>query len=81
MKQNMSFLTLFIAIKDLKYHLDEIESTVIRCRQTKMYRIINLKTLRVFYSVQFWKVVIREEVRSAQIQEELFMRRMTVVVE
>lgn len=81
MKQNMSFLTLFIAIKDLKYHLDEIESTLIRCRQTKMYRIINLKTLRVFYSVQFWKVVIREEVRSAQIQEELFMRRMTVVVE
>lgn len=81
MKQNMSFLTLFIAIKDLKYHLDEIESTVIRFRQTKMYRIINLKTLRVFYSVQFWKVVIREEIRSAQIQEELFMRRMTVVVE
>lgn len=47
----MSFLTLFIAIKDLKYHLDEIESTVIRCRQTKIYRLINLKTLEFFTTV------------------------------
>lgn len=63
MKQNMSFLTLFIAIKDLKYHSDEIESTVIRCRQTEMYRIINLKTFEFFTTQSFgkWSYVRKSE--------------------
>lgn len=46
MEQTMSFLTLSIVIKNLKYNLDVIESTVINCGQksTNMYHIINIKT-------------------------------------